>query len=252
VIVFHAPWRGLGGCAFRHATLYPNKDPRGDARHTTMTYPFGEPLRARIERNLEAHPRIALATGARAADRARMRDAAVAFVISANEATGEACFWLTRRASALRRHGGQFALPGGRIDDGETAMEAALRELDEEMGVSLGAGDVLGALDDFGTRSGFCITPFVMWAGGDVKLTPDPNEVARVFHVPLADLDSPNIPKLVASDAPGRHIMSAPIASMGHEIYAPTAAMLFQFREVGLHGRVTRVAHFDQPKFARQ
>ena len=181
-----------------------------------------------------------------------MRHAAVALVVNPLDDTGDACFWLTRRAAKLRRHGGQFALPGGRVDDGETALQAALRELEEELGVSLGPADVLGTLDDFATRSGFCITPFVMWSGGGVTLAPDPTEVARVFHVPLDDLDSPAIPKLRESDTPGRHIMSAPIATMGHEIYAPTAAMLFQFREVALHGRATRVAHFDQPAFARK
>lgn len=210
-----------------------------------MAYEFGGGLRDRITQHLERHPRNALTEPG-------MRHAAVAVVVTRHDTTGEACFWLTRRAAKLRRHSGQFALPGGRIDEGETAREAALRELREEMGVTLEAGDVLGMLDDFATRSGFCITPFVMWAAGDVKLVPDPIEVARVFHVPLADLDSPEIPKLRESDTPGRHIMSAPIATMGHEIYAPTAAMLFQFREVGLHGRETRVAHFDQPAFARK
>lgn len=217
-----------------------------------MSYQFGEQLRARIVRNLELHPRAALAAAKSGKGSGVVRHAAVAFVVAAHEDTGEACFWLTRRAAKLRRHGGQFALPGGRIDEGETAIEAALRELREEMGVALSVGDVLGALDDFETRSGFHITPFVMWADGSTKLAPDPNEVARVFQIPLGDLDSPAIPKLVASDTPGRHIMSAPIGTLGHEIYAPTAALLFQFREVGLHGRATRVAHFDQPMFARK
>jgi 8-oxo-dGTP pyrophosphatase MutT (NUDIX family) len=210
-----------------------------------MAYDFGEELRERIARNLEAHPRTTITEG-------EMRHAAVAVVVTPHEVTGEASFWLTRRAATLRRHGGQFALPGGRIDDGETAIQAALREVHEEMGVSLAAGDVLGVLDDFATRSGFRITPFVLWTGSDVALDPDPTEVARVFHIPLSDLDSPDIPKLRESDTPGRHIMSAPLATMGHEIYAPTAAMLFQFREVALYGRGTRVAHFDQPAFARK
>ena len=241
--IFRAPlpWRPVSDTCYSDLeTLGPR-----DGWHGHMVYEFGEELRARLARNLEAHPRTVL-TGP------EMRHAAVSVVVVPHPDGSEACFWLTRRAAKLRRHSGQFALPGGRIDEGETALEAALRELEEEMGVKLGAGDVLGMLDDFGTRSGFHITPFVLWAGDDVVLDPDPMEVARVFHVPLADLDSPAIPKLVPSDTPGRHIMSAPIATMGHEIYAPAAAMLFQFREIGLHGRVTRVAHFDQPAFARK
>ena len=208
-------------------------------------YPFGPALRARIVENLEAHPRSVISDP-------EMRRAAVAIVVVPHDETGEAAVWLTRRATKLRRHSGQFALPGGRIDPGETAREAALRELHEEMGTELGTGDILGMLDDFGTRSGFCVTPFVLWAGGDFTLRPDPTEVARVFHIPLSDLDNPSIPKLQPSDTPGRHIMSAPLVTVGHEIYAPTAAMLFQFREVAVHGRATRVAHFDQPVFARK
>lgn len=208
-------------------------------------YAFGEDLRKRMVRNLEAHERAAISAP-------EMRHAAVTVVVTQDNDTLEPAVWLTRRAAKLRRHSGQFALPGGRLDDGETAIHAALRELEEEMGVTLGEKDVLGTLDDFATRSGFCITPFVLWADAGVKLEPDPNEVAHVYYVPLADLDSPDIPKLRDSDAPGRHIMSAPLATLGHEIYAPTAALLFQFREVALHGRTTRVAHFDQPKFARQ
>ncbi|HUS98144.1 MAG TPA: CoA pyrophosphatase [Hyphomicrobiaceae bacterium] len=210
-----------------------------------MAYDFDAGLRARITDNLAAHDRREIAG-------AGMRHAAVAIVVTEHDETREASFWLTRRAAKLRRHSGQFALPGGRVDEGETDLEAALRELQEEMGVVLGPDDVLGTLDDFATRSGFRITPFVLWAGGDFALAPDPSEVARVFHVPLSDLDSPDIPHLVASDTPGRQVMSAPLASMGHQIYAPTAAMIYQFREAGLHGRATRVAHFDQPMFARQ
>ncbi|MCB1511928.1 MAG: CoA pyrophosphatase [Hyphomicrobiaceae bacterium] len=212
---------------------------------TATPYVFDEDLRDRIATHLEAHPRVAITDP-------EMRHAAVSIVVTTHDETGDAAFWLTRRAAKLRRHSGQFALPGGRIDPGETALEAALRELREEMGVALGNGHVLGVLDDFATRSGFCITPFVLWAGEDVELAPDPSEVARVHHIPLHELDSPDIPKLQPSDTPGRHIMSAPLATMGHEIYAPTAAMLFQFREVALHGRATRVAHFDQPEFARK
>jgi len=210
-----------------------------------MTYEFDEGLRETIARNLLTHKREEFPAEG-------MRLAAVAIVIAPHIVSGEACFWLTRRTQKLRRHSGQFALPGGRIDSGETPCDAALRELQEEMGVTLRDSNILGALDDFVTRSGFRITPFVMWADDNAMVVPDPVEVAHVFHVPLADLDNPAIPLLVESDEPGRHIMSAPLASLGHAIYAPTAAMLYQFKETGLHGRATRVAHFDQPMFARQ
>ena len=74
---------------------------------------------------------------------------------------------LTRRAAGLRAHRGQWALPGGRCDEGETPVEAALRELHEELGLELGPDDVLGLLDDYPTRSGYLITPVVVWAADE-------------------------------------------------------------------------------------
>lgn len=216
-----------------------------------MSYAFCGSLKTRIQDHLAEHALLHWEEPSTQREDAP-RNAAVSIVILPHPDTGEAAFWLTRRASKLRRHSGQFALPGGRIDVGETPAQAALREISEEMGVVIAPAAILGQLDDFVTRSGFCITPFVIWLEGAFTLTPCPDEVAKVFHIPLSDLDNPDIPKLRPSDTPGRHIMSAPLATMGHEIYAPTAALLYQFREIGLHGRETRVGHFDQPQFARQ
>jgi 8-oxo-dGTP pyrophosphatase MutT (NUDIX family) len=149
----------------------------------------------------------------------------------------------------LRRHGGQYALPGGRLDEGETAAEAALRELEEELGLALGADRILGMLDDYPTRSGFRITPVVLWGAGAGEIRPDVQEVDQVYRIPLADLLSPAIPHL--EPGPDDHpVLSAPLATLGHRVFAPTAAMLYQFREVAILGRDTRVAHYDQPAFA--
>jgi len=161
---------------------------------------------------------------------------------------GRACFVLTRRAARLSRHGGQWALPGGRLDEGEDPVAAALRELREEVGLEASADDALGLLDDYPTRSGFLITPVVVWVGAGARLRPDPAEVAAAYRIPLADLDHPEVPRLRRIPESERPVISVPLA--GHDVHAPTAAVVYQFREVALHGRPTRVAHFEQPVFA--
>ncbi|WP_199433270.1 NUDIX hydrolase [Qaidamihabitans albus] len=159
---------------------------------------------------------------------------------------GEAGIWLTRRAAMLRAHAGQFALPGGRVDEGEDVEGAALRELHEELGVRLGEQDVLGRLDDYVTRSGYVITPLVVWAGAAPRVRPNPAEVARVHWIPLRELDVPaRFVRIPESDRP---VIQLPL--VGTLVHAPTAAILHQFREVALHGRHTRVAHLEQPVFA--
>jgi 8-oxo-dGTP pyrophosphatase MutT (NUDIX family) len=175
------------------------------------------------------------------------RRAAVAQVLLP-DADGRPCFLITRRAATLRKHGGQWALPGGRIDAGETAERAALRELQEEVGLTLDGSTVLGVLDDYGTRSGFIITPVVVWAEPDHELVPNPAEVARIFHVPLDDLEGPDVPRLISIPESDRPVIQLPL--LGTLIHAPTAAVLYQMREVVVHGRPTRVNHFEQPVWA--
>ncbi|HET8575564.1 MAG TPA: CoA pyrophosphatase, partial [Methylomirabilota bacterium] len=175
------------------------------------------------------------------------RPAAVAVVLLPDE-DGRACFLLTRRAAGLRKHGGQWALPGGRIDSGETPEAAALRELGEEVGLALGADSVLGLLDDYGTRSGFVITPIVLWTAEAGALVPNPEEVERVYRVPLAKLDAPGVPRFITIPESERPVIQLPL--MNRLIHAPTAAVLYQLREVVLHGRPTRVEHFEQPVWA--
>lgn len=155
---------------------------------------------------------------------------------------------LTRRANHLRSHPGQWALPGGRIDAGETAEQAALRELSEEVGLQLDASAVLGRLDDFATRSGFVITPVVVWAGAARDIRPNPDEVASIHRIPVAEFMRPDAPMLETVDHSPHQVLRMPVGSQW--IAAPTAAILYQFREVCIAGRPTRVAHYEQPVFA--
>jgi 8-oxo-dGTP pyrophosphatase MutT (NUDIX family) len=202
--------------------------------------PFDEELRERVHRHLARFERQRIDLDGRL-------HAAVAATLIDDEA-GRACFVLTRRAAKLKNHGGQWALPGGRLDPDESAEDAALRELQEEVGLAAPRGAVLGVLDDYPTRSGFVITPVVVWGGASARLEPDPREVAAVYRVPLADLDAPGVPRLRKIPQSDRPVIS--ILLQGTHIHAPTAAILFQLREVALHGRPTRVAHFEQPVFA--
>ena len=201
---------------------------------------FDAALRARMHGNLQLFPR-------RAHPRSGLRAAAVAVVLLPDP-DGRPCFVLTRRAAGMRSHSRQWALPGGRLDAGETAVAAALRELAEEIGLVVAHDRVLGLLDDYPTRSGYVITPVVVWGPREASLVPNPAEVSELHRIPLAELEHPSVPQLRRIPESPREVISIPL--LGTNVHAPTAAVLYQVREVALHGRPTRVAHYEQPVFA--
>jgi 8-oxo-dGTP pyrophosphatase MutT (NUDIX family) len=210
---------------------------------TAVPYAFQPMLRETIATRISGFDRQAITDPA-------LRHAAVAIIVAAGEDAAEAAVLLTRRPQHLNRHAGQYALPGGRMDAGETPEAAALRETSEELGLELKPSAILGSLDDYATRSGFCITPVVIWGGPAFPLAPDPNEVARVFRIPLRELDAPEVPDFQPPFDGTEPIFGVPLATLGHSLHAPTAAVLYQFREVALRGLATRVAHLEQPRFA--
>lgn len=206
------------------------------------SFAFDAALRAEISGRLDRFDRR-LST-----DGGDLKRAAVAVVVVESDVPGEAAFLLTKRTPRLRAHGGQWALPGGRLDPGETVEEAALRELEEELGVAAGAADVLGTLDDYPTRSGYLIAPVVVWVPHGVELLPNPAEVAAAYRIRCAELFRPGSPEIVPIEESDRPIIRLPLPVA--TVNAPTAAVLYQFREVALAGRDTRVDHFEQPVFA--
>lgn len=170
------------------------------------------------------------------------REAAVAIIIEEDDARALR-FYLTKRASTLRRHGGQWALPGGRLDDGETPLEAAIRETEEEIGLSLPQSSLLGQLDPYLTTTGFAIFPFVFFGGTAPDLTPNPDEVARIHRFKLAELAAPTG---FENDNGTLRLHLG-----GHRIHAPTAAMVGQFRAIGLLGEDFIHDHGQEPGWAK-
>jgi 8-oxo-dGTP pyrophosphatase MutT (NUDIX family) len=162
----------------------------------------------------------------------------------------EAALILTRRAVGLRNHPEQWALPGGRLDADEPPEAAALRELAEEVALDVGPVAVLGRLDDFVTRSGFVITPVVVWAGAAPTLVANEAEVASIHRIPVSEFMRTDAPWLAHEDDSEHPVLRMPVGNTW--IAAPTAAVLYQFRELCVAGRPTRVAHYEQPAFARR
>jgi mutator protein MutT len=226
----------------------------GGADHRAML--LDDALRTRIRQALAAFERLQPTVGTQ-------RPAAVALTLVEEGAGAQLPFvpapggWsrhaallLTRRAAGLRAHAGQWALPGGRIDAGESPEEAALRELHEEVGLDLPATAILGRLDDYVTRSGFAITPVAVWGGEARQLVPNTGEVASIHRIPLTEFLRTDAPLLEPCHDSVHPVLRMPVGSGW--IAAPTAAFLYQFRELCLLGRPTRVAHFEQPEFARR
>ena len=207
-----------------------------------MTRPFDHATRRNIAASCAAFARLPASEPLLA-----LKRAAVAIALTAAEASGSTALLLTLRASGLRAHSNQWALPGGRCDEGETPAVAARRELHEELGLELGEGDVLGLLDDYPTRSGYLITPVVLWAGKGAALSPNPDEVASVHRIALDTIEDADAFSFTTIPESTRRVIR--FRHAGQFIHAPTAALIYQFREV-LAGRDTRVAELEQPVFA--
>jgi 8-oxo-dGTP pyrophosphatase MutT (NUDIX family) len=236
-----------------------------------VTITYDDALREQVRTHLAGHDR-------RVVDDPTKRHAAVAVVLVASEVgedrvdpapvddwidgrpmpedldgrmvgvSGGAAFLLCRRATRLRAHPAQWALPGGRLDPGESAVDAALRETDEELGIRLPQTSVLGLLDDYPTRSGYVITPVVIWGGGRLDLRPAPDEVVAVYRVGLHQLQRDDSPRFISIPESPRPVVQLPLGN--DLIHAPTGAVLLQFRWLCLEGRHDPVAELEQPVFA--
>jgi 8-oxo-dGTP pyrophosphatase MutT (NUDIX family) len=144
----------------------------------------------------------------------------------------------TERAAHLKDHAGQISFPGGRIADAETAVDAALREAHEEIGLHPADVEVLGALDELLTGTGFAVTPVVGYvATRTFVATPDPTEVASAFEVPLEFVLEPANIFASYGERLGTRFRTYELHHGGYRIWGATAAMLLAFRDLLLHGK---------------
>ena len=201
---------------------------------------FAGALKELIENNLSSHKRIDSTDET-------LRKASVGIIVVEHE-NGQAGFVLTRRGKGLRNHSYQYALPGGRIDEGETREETVLREINEEIGINVSTDQILGCLDEYETRSGFSITPVVLWVNDLSSLHPEPGEVEEIFIINLDELFRPDSPKWVSIEESDKKVLQLPIRN--RLIHAPTAALLLQFKEVALLGNSMRTDDIEEPVWA--
>jgi 8-oxo-dGTP pyrophosphatase MutT (NUDIX family) len=149
-----------------------------------------------------------------------------AAVLIAITERGEPGVILTVRREHLRTHAGQVAFPGGRVDDGEDALAAALREADEELGLPPGLVEVVGAMDDYRTVTGYVVTPVIGVVPPDLPLYPHEHEVADWFEAPLMHLLDPANQQHKSALFQGQERHYYEILWDGRRIWGATAAMI--------------------------
>ena len=204
-----------------------------------MRFPFSDETRAIFERRLQGQQLHRV-------DDPGLKRAAV--TVPLMEENGEVAILLTRRTSKLRTNPGQWALPGGRVDAQETVEDAGLRELAEEVNLEPGRTGILGRMDDYRTRTGYVITPLVIWIADRAALAPNPDEVASLHPTRIEAFDRPDSPEIFEIPESERPVLR--LYFDDSRVHAPTAAVLHQFTQLALTGDYIRVSHFEQPVWA--
>ncbi len=194
-------------------------------------------LRKRIEVNLASRDWV----------RAEPTRAAAVSVI-AFDVEAVPSFCLIKRARR-GRNAGQWALPGGKVEPGESPQDAALREASEEVGLPAGSR-VLGRLDDMATTSGFVIAPFVVAAPDGWRPRAADAEVHACFEFAVPDLLGDDVVRWATVDD-GPPLLQMHVAP-GTRIHAPTGGILWQFRQTALLGQEVSLAGLRQPEFTRR
>lgn len=209
----------------------------------SVSFPFNDILRDKVQARVRA-----FACQPQPEDGFKRAAVTILLTTGEDESAAEAALIMTRRASKLRSHSGQWALPGGRMDAGESAIEAALREIHEEIGLRLTQDQVLGQLDDYPTKSGYLISPVVIWADDTAGMQANPDEVAAIFRVALRDFDRPDSPEFLTIPESPRPVIRLLFGE--NRVHAPTAAVIYQFIEVALRDNAIRVDHLGEPVWA--
>lgn len=140
---------------------------------------------------------------------------------------------LTQRTAHLHNHAGQISFPGGRVDEGDVdRVHTALREAEEETGLSADAVDIVGMLPECDIPSGFRVTPVVGWVEPPFELDPDPFEVAEVFEVPLTHFLDPANHQRHSDEINGRQRHYYAMPYQDRYIWGATAGMLFSLYQI--------------------